>query len=511
MSCAIQNDFYVLQWCSAGHNVSPMTCGGMVRFGGSRTDGTAATTETMKYGRMSLDEMPLEILELVVDTLEAEDLVALAKTCRAFRYLCNKKIYNQIIIGNKGTQNDYTHLDEARLPQFVAGLNGYNSGFINKLVTFVDDAQLYSRLQQFDVQMDLRPYSSSFTNYHYFVQKSWFKKKFSSLNNWLIVNEHDLASVPYNANLRHLKLFLPNTLASVDSAIFGTHSNLSLNLQNVTSLNLSTPRATMVFSNYHGPMNNLTNLSICNHHNFNPDSKLDFQNFQNVDWSKLKNLELKFACNCDCDCIYQFISQLPPMNLERFALINYKSCTDSRNIYQFQQIFKLLGKFTSKLTYININEFGTNQFDWKLLTNIRTQQLIIPDFFNTYKFSMNFNQCDCCEDIRNKFNSLAMEDAENNYIHKFSDKKSAPSNKIIQNQITKRFFNYIISQSKNQYKCFNQGIFKTTSIFDFEDLPIDYDDSLSQWKTLIEHTLTEVIGTLKQDKALNLSGFNFDA
>lgn len=456
-----------------------------------------------------LDQLPIEVIQNIINFIPLNQLNNISKINRKFRFFSNKRLYRHITYLNDYQQDNVTVINSKNIDNFLANLSSYNVQFIQKMSIFHDDCNLYNQLLKYKINFIIEVFSSTFTNYYHFLQNLMLKQ--AKVENYLIVDGSDL-SLGYNGHENdelemtinnNNKLYYTNLKLHLNSRYSATFSFANLNL-----LLLSTTMSSMFFidNNWNTitPLN-LKSLSLTYHHSFAREklSKLNLQ------WSNLKNLELKISCITNCNCLVEFIQDLPPLNLDKFFLINYKFNQDSKNLYQFKLILSLLSKFNSDLMYLNINNFGNNSFDWKILQNLNCQTLIIPDFFNNYNFSFNFNCCQCfdCNQTRILFNYFAKIDSENNFNHKFEKKLlvTGNDNKIINNEINLKFFKYLVNQAQNQYSLFNQAMFGIGTGCDWDQYPIKQDPDLFKWAQLLAHNLQTMKG-----KKLVLGGFSLD-
>lgn len=322
--------------------------------------------------------------------------------------------------------------------------------------------------------------------------------------NSLILNLPRLASGSFNFNN-----LVSINLATSKSTIFflrnindsiNTNSNALSNINSNTLSNINFNTLSNINSSKCFLLPNLKKLSLTYHHSFS-NEKL---NFFNINWKNLTHLELKLSCISNCTCLIDFIKLLPSLNLKIFSLINFKYCNDAKNLYQFKLISPLLSKIKSKLFYININNFGNNSFDYKILKNFNCQKLIIPDFFENYNFRINLNRCKCNDCIKSRFIFNHFSKLDNLNDVKSLNSNNLPINNnqsdyIDNNNLNQKFFNYLISQSQLRYKLINSGLFGILSVLDWNEFPSTKGD---HWDQLVNHSMED------WGKEMSLGGFD---
>lgn len=447
-----------------------------------------------------IDNLPLEIVNNLIEMIPRNHLINLAKVNKKYRYFCNKKIYKQLLYLDEYQSDSQSVINRGNVNLFISSLNSFNVSLIQKFTIFHDDSDIYTCLLRFNRNYKLQVLSASFYNYYQYLQTILMKQQVirNHIANLLVLDAQDLL-VGYNGH--------ENDEVETGGNLMTPYNNLTLNLRSdilmhfdfssVTCLNLATTPLTNLFLNSAFTTTlKLELLSLTYHHSF---AREKLRNV-NVDFGFLKKLELKVSCIASCNCLVEFVQSLPEMHLESFSLINYKFNQDVKNLYQFKSILPLLGKVNADLIYIHINDFGNNSFDARLLATLNCQELVVPDFFVNYNFPWNFNKCQCikCCSLRVQFNHLALL-ASTDQIK--SDRRSI-DHKIVRNEVNMKYFGKIVRQAVKQYALLNQAIFATGSVNDWQKYPVKNDQEVSQWETLMRHNFG-VVG-----KKLVMGGMN---
>lgn len=378
---------------------------------------SALQAQEAQHNTDFLQLLPYELLNIVINSLDQQELVALSYVNRYLNRLCNIRIYRKIILCDdhpKVASTDsrfdeyYSCLPISHMAPFANNLTASNFSLVHKLIihsqsNFIvnDYSKLYVRFFKlwdlipshnitfinFDIG-NLRHYQSInqfvFNNSTEYLEDDCVSKpvnlKINNLKNWTIFNFDELFQLPYNRNLQELDIFIENESlfnTTKDTPPAAIPAPLMNNLATLQGLYLNSPISTAMFLNYFNStgitqldiplMRNMSKLSITSSHTHWYESRLTFESLSLlVDINQLDQLELKLNClHHDCDCILQFFNDLQNAAhgsiLRKLSIINYKSNNLRQNLYQFNCLLScpdFLSKFESlESLYLNINDF----------------------------------------------------------------------------------------------------------------------------------------------------------
>lgn len=482
----------------------------------------------------SFAELPLDLHEVIINKLLQNDRVSLSSTNKYFNTEINRSLYKEITIDDKiGTG---THLDISNLNKFTNSLRAANFKNI-KLITIQAQSNLilhdYTALYEKVYKLwDQCPgHQIKFINYdtknlrqfqsmtHFVYEKSCYflqeencslvNMKINNLQNWLVSEFHELIDLPYNENLRSLKLLVEKDDSLIRNGSFNNLGLLNRSLtkfRDLEELYLSTPISTRKFFQYFSNevQLNLKSLALTWSHSYKDNSKLSFEMLSNlIKMDSIEKLEIKVNCvHSGCQCINEFFNDMGEIpNLEEFVLVNYNSNNSPSNLSQFNKLLTNQSFYQSikevKSVCINISDcFNNNRyFDLNLLMKnlnqlSNLQEVTIPDYFKTWQvnFVENLNTCKCheCNETRISFKQMALFDASNNYKHEFKKFKHEveSSNVIESTKVNLNFFNYLVSNLKKQFLI---NIYSTNSIINF-DGPFVSNPKLVEFNQLFAHS-----------------------
>lgn len=478
----------------------------------------------------TFSDLPSEVHQLVLQHLNRRDRVSLGFTNKYFNRLVNKELYKIIAIGGS-TPNS---IPVEKLALFATRLSNSNFNFIkaiyihaqSNLVTY-DYSILYEKLYR---HWDSSPGKViSLINYdsknvrqhklmtHYVYERSFYflqeedpslqNLKINNLTNWLVLDFEEALSLPYNNNLRSLKLFVE---PGFNTSNIQKRSNAFIrNLQNLQELYLSTPNATTKFNNYFAQDSlklQLKSLSLTISHSHMDGSRFYASQFDRLfDKDCLEKLELKINCvHQGCQCMSEFFRDVGVIpNLRSFVLVNCNSNNSQQNLLQLNNLMEDPNFYncikTVDTLHINLSDCTNNRgffrFDVftryiKTLANLST--LVMPDFFKTWSphFFERLNICSCstCQEARVEFKEMAIFDDANHYKHEFDRLQithSEQNSHIESNKINLNFYNFLVSQLKKQFVI---KIYSTNAVINFQDTFV-VNEKLRKFSVLFAHCM----------------------